>query len=198
MMYQGEIGVTVLDNFMAEPERLDILSQFDDMELSTVCTSDGKGGIHDARTGNRKFIVHDATYVIYLMCERISYFVGLPLENAEKMQLLHYSDGEKYDPHFDAFNEKSPHWEHYGKRGGQRLVTVMGYLTDNNNGGGTLFPTAGLQVYPRKRRLLVFNNVLDDRSKPHPDSFHGGMPVTDGEKKCFTLWFRENPINEQQ
>ena len=146
---------------------------------------------------SRKFIVHDSTYVIYLMCERISHFVGLPLENAEKIQLLHYLDGEKYDPHYDAFDATSKQWEHYNK-GGQRLVTVMGYLTDNNDSGGTLFPTAGLQVYPRKRRLLVFNNTSEDRTKPHPDSLHGGMPVTDGEKKCFTIWFRENPIDEQQ
>ena len=124
------------------------------------------------------------------MCERISLFVGIPISHAEKIQLLHYEQSEKYDPHFDAFNKDTPQWEHYNI-GGQRLVTVMGYLTDVYVGGETGFPTLGMSVMPRARRVLIFNNVTDDITKPHPDSLHGGMPVGEGTKKCFTIWFRE-------
>ena len=171
-----------------------MLSHFDDMELSTVCSEDGVGEVHQSRTGNRKFIPHDTSHMCALMCERISLLVDIPIVNAEKIQLLHYEDGEKYDAHFDAFNQDSPQWELY-KVGGQRLVTVMGYLTDVHAGGSTSFPTLGIDVMPRARRILLFNNVTEDLTKPHPDSLHGGMPVGEGTKKCFTIWFREQPIN---
>ena len=194
MIYSGEIGLTVLDNFIAEPERLDVLEQFDDMESLTVCTEDGAGELHNSRTVNRKFIPYDITPMCEMMCERISLLVGIPMSHAEKIQLLHYEHGEKYLPHFDAFDQNSPQWEHYGI-GGQRIITAMGYLTDVRVGGETSFPTLGIDVRPRKRRLLVFNDVTDDVTKAHPDSLHGGMPVGEGTKKCFTIWFREQPIN---
>ena len=71
-----------------------MLSHFDDMELSTVCSEDGVGEVHQSRTGNRKFIPHDTSHMCALMCERISLLVDIPIVNAEKIQLLHYEDGE--------------------------------------------------------------------------------------------------------
>jgi prolyl 4-hydroxylase len=121
----------------------------------------------------------------------------MDLSHAERAQLLHYGEGQKYEPHFDAFDQSSEQWKHYNQ-GGQRIYTVMVYLNDvpEDGGGETAFPVLGYSVRPRARRVLVFSNVGEDKSKAHPDSLHGGMPVVSGEKKCFTLWFRENPLNE--
>jgi len=196
VIYFGEIGVTVVDNFIAEPEVEEMLSYFDDMELSDVCTEEGGSALHDHRTGTRKWIDHDHTPMFKILCDRVSNFVGIDLVNAEKAQFLEYGPGEKYDPHFDAFDAESEQWQHYCKSG-QRLVSVMGYLNDLDTGGGTAFPKLGLDIKPRAGRLLVWNNVGEDLGKPHPDSLHGGMPVEEGIKKCFTIWFREKPFNEQ-
>lgn len=197
LIYTGEIGITVLDNFISEEEKEDVLSFFEEMEKSTVCTEDGEGEQIEARTGYRKWIDHTESLTFFNMCSRIAQFVGTELSHAEKVQLLHYRKGEKYDPHFDAFDQSSEQWNHYN-RGGQRIYTAMVYLSDvvENGGGETSFPVLGYSIRPRAKRLLVFSNVGNDTTKPHPDSLHGGMPVKEGEKKCFTLWFREKPINE--
>ena len=198
LIYQGEIGITVLDNFITEQERLETLSFFDFMEDSTVCTDDGEGEFDDQRTGKRQWVDHTRSQLFFELCARVAMFVGYERSHAEQAQLLKYETTEKYDPHFDAFDQKTPQWEHYCKRGGQRIYTAMGYLNDvpEDKGGETAFPVLGFNVRPRARRLLVFSNVGKDRSKPHPDSLHGGMPVMEGTKQCFTLWFREKPLNE--
>lgn len=197
LIYQGEIGITVLDNFISEEENEDALSFFEEMEESTVCTEDGEGEKIEARTGYRKWVDHTESLMFFNLCTRIAGFIGMELSHAEKVQLLHYRKGERYDPHFDAFDQSSDQWSHYN-HGGQRIYTAMVYLNDipENGGGETSFPVLGYTVRPRSRRMLVFSNVGEDRSKPHPDSLHGGMPVGSGEKKCFTMWFREKPINE--
>ena len=108
VIYHGEIGITVLDNFITEAERLEVLSLFDDMEDSTVCTDDGDGELHEQRTGQRKWVEHTQSQLFYELCTRISLFVGFKLSQAEKVQLLKYETTERYDPHFYAFVKDSP------------------------------------------------------------------------------------------
>lgn len=46
-------------------------------------------------------------------------------ENGEAIQVLHYQDGQKYEPHndyfFDSYNQRP-------ENGGQRIATVLMYL----------------------------------------------------------------------
>jgi prolyl 4-hydroxylase len=58
-------------------------------------------------------------------------------ENAESLQVLRYETGQKYDAHFDYFHDRNNL-----KRGGQRVATVLMYLTDVSKGGETVFPNA--------------------------------------------------------
>ena len=81
--------------------------------------------------------------------------------------------------------------------GGQRLVTVLAYLNDVQEGGGTEFPEMGVTINAKKGNVAVFHNTLPltpttNHSKVHPRSLHGGMPVIKGEKWMVNLWFREN------
>lgn len=41
------------------------------------------------------------------------------------MQVLHYRDGQKYDPHFDYFHDAINTRPEYG---GQRVATLLMYL----------------------------------------------------------------------
>jgi hypothetical protein len=45
-------------------------------------------------------------------------------ENGEPIQVLRYKNGEKYEPHFDYFNDKQNQLI-----GGQRIATVLMYLS---------------------------------------------------------------------
>lgn len=44
-------------------------------------------------------------------------------EHGEGLQILHYEVGQKYEPHYDYFQD-----EYNTKNGGQRIATVLMYL----------------------------------------------------------------------
>lgn len=58
-------------------------------------------------------------------------------ENGESIQILHYENGEKYEPHFDYFHDKANQ-----ALGGHRIATVLMYLSKVEKGGETIFPNA--------------------------------------------------------
>ena len=62
------------------------------------------------------------------------------------MQIQHYEHGQKYDPHFDYFNDKINQVLE-----GHRYATVLMYLSTVHKGGETVFPNAKvlstLQIY---------------------------------------------------
>lgn len=64
-------------------------------------------------------------------------------ENQEGLQVLHYKDGQKYEPHFDYFHDQV---NQRPEIGGQRLMTVLMYLTTPEDGGETVFPNADKKV----------------------------------------------------
>lgn len=58
-------------------------------------------------------------------------------ENGESIQILHYQNGEKYEPHYDYFHDKNNQ-----ALGGHRIATVLMYLSNVEKGGETIFPNA--------------------------------------------------------
>ena len=57
--------------------------------------------------------------------ERASFVTGYPYENIEPLQLLRYTDGQRYEPHFD-YGEACDFEENMGR--GHRHVTMLVYL----------------------------------------------------------------------
>ena len=77
------------------------------------------------------------------------------------------------------------------------MVTVLAYLNDVEEGGGTDFPELGVTVKAKRGDVVVFHNTLSETPAPkhpkiHQKSLHAGMPVLKGEKWMVNLWFREN------
>ena len=128
--------------------------------------------------------------------QRIADIVGLPLENAESMQIIHYGPEQEYRPHFDAFNLSLARGQKAAQWGGQRLVTALVYLNKVEGGGATQFPKLGITVPASPGRMVIFHNTTEDISGPHPLSLHAGMPVEAGEKWAFNLWFRHHDTRE--
>lgn len=61
---------------------------------------------------------------------RLAAWTKLEIVHQEDMQILRYSDGQKYGAHYDSLQDKSP-----------RVMTVLMYLgTKNLTGGETAFP----------------------------------------------------------
>lgn len=171
------------------------------MEKSMVADNDsGKSVASQARTSSGTFLAKHEDEIVSAIEKRVAAWTFLPEENAESLQVLRYETGQKYDAHFDYFHDRNNL-----KRGGQRVATVLMYLTDVNKGGETVFPNAegshlqykdetwsecsrsGLAVKPKKGDALLFFN-LHVNATADTGSLHGSCPVIEGEKWSATKW----------
>ena len=110
--------------------------------------------------------------------------------NAEDMQVVHYENGQKYDPHHDWGVSGYPE---------SRFITLLLYLTDKpagNSGGETAFPKAdngrGIKVHPGKGSAVLFYNLLEDGNGDDL-ALHAALPVKDGHEKFLANWWLWTP-----
>ena len=190
--------IAVVHDFISQEECEEILAySWQNMERSTVASKDGKGQKHDKRTGSNTWLQHDASPIIKGVADRISQMVRMPLKNAEPFQVVYYKENGEYDYHWDSFDESDDvATEEYTKNGGQRLITVLGYLRDVPKGGETGFNHLGVNIQPRRGSGIVWWNVEPNTTKREIKSQHAGLPVLEGEKYAFNLWFRENEFKK--
>ncbi|XP_009622125.1 probable prolyl 4-hydroxylase 10 isoform X1 [Nicotiana tomentosiformis] len=174
------------------------------MQKSTVVDSaTGKSKDSRVRTSSGTFLARGRDKVIRNIEKRIADFTFIPVEHGEGLQVLHYEVGQKYEPHYDYFLD-----EFNTKNGGQRIATVLMYLSDVEEGGETVFPAAkgnysavpwwnelsecgkgGLSVKPKRGDALLFWSMKPDATLD-PSSLHGGCPVIKGNKWSSTKWIR--------
>ncbi|KAI3470134.1 hypothetical protein Pfo_026797 [Paulownia fortunei] len=174
------------------------------LQVSTVVDKrTGKGMKSKVRTSTgMSLITKDRKYpMIQAIEKRISVYSHVPVENGEFIQVIRYEKNQYYKPHHDYFD-----YPVNLKFGGQRVATMLMYLSDNVEGGETYFPEAGsgecscggkmvtgLCVKPVKGDALLFWNMgLDGQSDPN--SLHGGCEVLAGEKWSATKWMRQKFI----
>ncbi|ERN06769.1 hypothetical protein AMTR_s00005p00135530 [Amborella trichopoda] len=171
------------------------------LQVSTVVdTKTGKGIKSEVRTSSGMFLnSEERKYpMIQAIEKRIAVFSQVPAENGELIQVLRYEKSQFYKPHHDYFSDAFNI-----KRGGQRIATMLMYLSDNVVGGETYFPSAGngecscggkmmkgLCVKPGKGDAVLFWSMGLDGSTD-PNSIHGGCEVLDGEKWSATKWMRQ-------
>ncbi len=113
--------------------------------------------------------------------------------DGEQAQTVNYGLGGGYRPHydyFDATHQNSPVSQCHEL--GNRLATVLVYLSDVASGGNTAFPEVGLSVVPRAGKALVWFN-LDPRTGVVDNlTLHTACPVNVGSKWVLTKWIRDH------
>ena len=195
-MYSADPILYVVNNFLSNDEcEAFIEAANGKLKPSTVISPD-KHIQHESRTSENCWIEHDANEIVHEVSKRFSILVQMPIRNAEQYQLVYYKRGTEYKPHFDSFDFETEDGKKNWEPGGQRMITVIAYLNDVEEGGETGFPELGINVPPKKGDALVFHNTLQEDAAAYPRinprSLHGGMPVINGEKWMVNLWFREN------
>ncbi|RLN17174.1 putative prolyl 4-hydroxylase 7 [Panicum miliaceum] len=195
----------------AECDHLIALAK-DKLEKSMVADNEsGKSVQSEVRTSSGMFLEKKQDEVVTRIEERISAWTFLPPENGESIQILHYQNGEKYEPHYDYFHDKNNQ-----ALGGHRIATVLMYLSNVEKGGETIFPNAesvscdnsgiqqgkllqpkddtwsecarnGYAVKPVKGDALLFFS-LHPNATTDSDSLHGSCPVIEGQKWSATKW----------
>jgi prolyl 4-hydroxylase len=154
----------------------------------TVDTDTGGSEVNAARTSDGMFFERGETALIDRIEKRIAGLLRWPVENGEGLQILHYRPGAEYRPHHDYFDPAQPGTATILQRGGQRVGTVVIYLSTPERGGATVFPDVGLDVAPVKGNAVFFSY---DRPHAVTRTLHGGAPVIAGEKWVATKWLRE-------
>ena len=154
----------------------------------TVATKTGGEEVNADRTSAGMFFQRGENDIVRRIEARIARLLDWPEENGEGMQVLHYTPGTEYKPHYDYFDPNEPGTPTILRRGGQRVGTLIMYLHEPEKGGGTTFPDIHMQVAPKKGNGVYFSY---DRAHQSPKTLHGGAPVTAGEKWIATKWLRE-------
>ena len=154
----------------------------------TVETQTGGEALNIDRTSDGMFFERGENAVVARLEQRIATLLQWPLEFGEGLQILRYSPGAQYRPHFDYFDPGEPGTPTILRRGGQRVATLVMYLQEPEQGGGTTFPDVGLEVAPKRGTGVFFSY---DRPDPATRTLHGGAPVLAGEKWVATKWLRE-------
>jgi len=162
--------------------------------LKRALVSDDKQGVTSAgRTGSNAWVQHNHDKIIHNIAKKIAIIVGLPLENAEKFQVVHYNETEQYRLHYDSWtHDNSVKTLRCMRYGGARLKTALCYLNTVPKGGGTKMTKLNVTIKPEKGKMLVFSNTLSTTNHvKHPLSEHAALPVEEGEKYAVNLWFKE-------
>lgn len=154
----------------------------------TVETKTGGEALNVDRTSDGMFFTRGESPLVQRVEERIARLLHWPVEFGEGLQILRYAPGAQYRPHYDYFDPAEPGTPTILRRGGQRLATLVIYLQEPGQGGGTTFPDVGLEVAPRRGTGVFFSY---DRPDPSTRTLHGGAPVLAGEKWVATKWLRE-------
>ena len=123
------------------------------------------------------------TPAIHALNRRIAAATGTDVEQGESLQVLRYRPGQEYKPHFDAVAGEP----------NQRILTVLNYLSEDYEGGETLFLRTGLKFKGGRGDALVFRNALPD-GRADEMAQHAGLPVTRGEKLIASRWIRARPF----
>jgi prolyl 4-hydroxylase len=158
------------------------------MRSETVQVQTGASEVNAARTSQGMFFGRGENELIKRIEARIAALLHWPIENGEGLQILRYSVGAEYLPHYDYFDPAHAGTPSILKRGGQRVGSVVIYLNTPTLGGATTFPDVGLEVQPIQGNAVFFSYAKAD---PSTRTLHGGAPVLEGEKWVATKWLRQ-------
>jgi hypothetical protein len=150
------------------------------------------GEAKDSSRDNKVMVLRIAEMNVFteVIRHRISAATRLPVPLFEPAQLLHYSVGERFKPHYDFLDPANPAYAQDLAQFGQRIATFLIYLNDGYEGGATSFPAIGLDHRAGCGDALFFANVNRDGS-PDRSALHAGMPPTSGEKWVLSQWIRD-------
>lgn len=120
---------------------------------------------------------------VHAINRRLAAISGTEPDHGEPLQVLRYSPGQEYKPHFDAV----PGLDN------QRHLTALVYLNDEYEGGETLFIKVGLSVRGERGDAILFRNSGSDGVQ-NEDAMHAGLPVAKGTKLIASRWIRQRPL----
>ncbi|KAL9692258.1 hypothetical protein quinque_015777 [Culex quinquefasciatus] len=149
---------------------------------------DGEPQVSNARTSQNAWLDAGDDRVVTTLDRRVGDMTGgLRQQSYEMLQVNNYGVGGHYVAHHDWAMEAVPY---AGLGVGNRIATVMFYLSDVEVGGATVFPQLGLAVFPRKGSAILWYNLYRN-GKGDRRTLHAACPVLSGSKWVANQWIHE-------
>ena len=186
----------VLDGVLTDEECDEVIDRAQSKlhRSTTVDPLSGEESVIAQRSSDGTFFALNEDSLIARLDARIARLMNCPVENGEGLQILRYGVGGEYRPHFDYFPPSDPGSLKHIAKGGQRVATMVVYLSNVTQGGATIFPDVGISANPRKGSAVYFR-YTNSHGQIDPLSLHGGAPVEAGEKWIMTKWVRQRRYN---
>lgn len=127
--------------------------------------------------------------VLLLAFHRIAKISGFAFKGWEPASVLHYLPGQEFRRHYDYLDPAIPAYAAEIAGHGQRLATMLVYLSEDFSGGETDFPLAGIRFKGRRGDAVLFHNVTR-AGEPDPATLHAGLAPVHGEKWLLSQWIR--------
>ncbi|XP_037042331.1 prolyl 4-hydroxylase subunit alpha-1-like isoform X2 [Bradysia coprophila] len=167
-------------------EELAVLKESSKHQLSRgMATQDG--AVTNRRVAQISWHYQQDHEVFRTLSQRVEDMTGLSMETAEPLQTQNYGIGGHYDGHWDCVMKFDTPFHTYG---GNRIATVLFYLSDVEKGGGTVFTYLKLYVAPRKGAAIFWYNMTPSGSCDFKTR-HSACPVLLGSKWVANKWIRE-------
>ncbi|GGP25205.1 2OG-Fe(II) oxygenase [Silvimonas amylolytica] len=157
---------------------------------TVVDPATGMDVVADHRSSEGMFFRLMETPLLEKLDRRLAMLTGLPVENGEGFQILHYRTGAGSAPHYDYLTPNNIANAESVTRSGQRIITIVIYLNDVMAGGETVFPDTGWAITPQLGNAIYFE-YGNREGQTDPASLHASSPVLKGEKWVATKWIRE-------
>lgn len=179
-------SVTKLHNFLTKEECRELIEAGKRSGLQKSRIYEGEEEIRSSRSS------WPPRFKTGWLLRRVSSTMGISSSHLETPQVTLYRPGDYYNVHVDTVLESNPSF----KRAGQRVVTMLIYLTDHDQGGETCFPDLNLQIAPDAGSAIVFHPANGDEGEPaivDQQLTHLASEIDEGEKWVCQIWIREKP-----
>ncbi|NXP50159.1 P4HA3 hydroxylase, partial [Heliornis fulica] len=190
-MVQVQPYVALYHDFISDTEAETIKGLAGPWLQRSVVASGEKQQKAEYRISKSAWLKDTAHPVVRALERRIAAVTGLDLRPpyAEYLQVVNYGMGGHYEPHFDhATSRKSPL---YRMKSGNRIATLMIYLSAVEAGGSTAFIYANFSVPVVKNAALFWWN-LRRNGEGDGDTLHAACPVLAGDKWVANKWIHEH------
>ncbi|KAI4458952.1 prolyl 4-hydroxylase alpha subunit [Holotrichia oblita] len=122
--------------------------------------------------------------------QRVGDMTGLTMKSAEDLQVVNYGIGGHYEPHYDfAKKEETNSFKSFAF--GNRIATVLFYMSDVAQGGATAFVNLKVAVRPKKGSAVFWYN-LHSSGEGDSRTLHAACPILTGSKWVCSEWIHED------
>lgn len=191
-----EYKIREIEHFLTD-EECDHIIAISKSELTPSKVYSNTTDVYDTKTrkSDQAWLKDTMDPVIASISEKVASISQIPIEHQEDLQVVSYSPGGFFTPHYDACDGDEEFCKRMDGASGPRLFTYLIYLNDDYEGGETVFPKLNITVTPKKGKCVIFQNTLPQSGGKIPlEALHGGNPVKSGNKWICNKWIRVNPF----